>query len=38
MFNITTGINESKTLTNNISWDCKSRFDGKKMQFQSMVE
>ena len=30
MFNMITGINESKTLTKYISCECKCRFDGKK--------
>ena len=30
MFNMITGINQSKTLTNHISCQCKCRFDGKK--------
>ena len=30
MFNIITGINESKTLTRHISCECKCRFDGRK--------
>ena len=30
MFNMITGINESKTLTKYISRECKCRFDGKK--------
>ena len=30
MFNMITGINESKTLTKHISCECKSKFDGKK--------
>ena len=29
VFNITTAINESKTLTNHFSCECKCRFDGK---------
>ena len=29
VFNIITGINESKTLTKHISCECKCRFDGK---------
>ena len=29
-FNMITGINESKTLTNHISCECKCRFDGRK--------
>ena len=31
VFNITTGINESKTLTKNISCECKCKFDGKNV-------
>ena len=38
VFNMITGINESKTLTWHISCECKCRFYGKKMQFKSMVE
>ena len=30
MFNMITGINESKKLTKHISCECKYRFDGKK--------
>ena len=30
MFNIITGINESKTLTKHISCECKCIFDGRK--------
>ena len=30
VFNIITGINESKTLTKHISCECKCRFDGRK--------
>ena len=30
MFNMITGINESKTLTKHISCECKCRFDGRK--------
>ena len=30
MFNMITGINESKTLTNDISCECKCKFDGTK--------
>ena len=30
MFNVITGMNESKTLTKHISCECKSRFDGRK--------
>ena len=30
MFNMITGINESKTLTNHVSCECNCRFDGKK--------
>ena len=30
MFNMITGINESKTLTKHISCECKCRFDGGK--------
>ena len=29
-FNMITGINESKTLTKHISWECKCKFDGTK--------
>ena len=31
MFNMITGINESKTLTKHISCECKCRFDGKNV-------
>ena len=31
MFNMITGINESKTLTNHISYKCKCKFDGRIM-------
>ena len=31
VFNMITGINESKTLTKDISCECKCKFDGKKM-------
>ena len=31
VFNIITGINESKTLTKNISCECKCKFDGKNV-------
>ena len=30
MFNMIIGINGSKSLAKNISWECKSRFNGKK--------
>ena len=30
VFNMITGINESKTLTKHVSCECKCRFDGKK--------
>ena len=30
IFNMITGINESKTLTKHISCECKCRFDGRK--------
>ena len=30
VFNIITGINESKSLTKNISCECKWKFDGRK--------
>ena len=30
VFNIATGINESKTLTKHISCECKCNFDGRK--------
>ena len=30
VLNLITGINESKTLTNHISFECKCRFDGRK--------
>ena len=30
LFNMVTGINESKTLTNHISYECKCRFDERK--------
>ena len=30
MFNMITGINNSKTLTNHISCECKFKFDGRK--------
>ena len=30
VFNMLTGINESKTLTKHISCECKRKFDGKK--------
>ena len=30
MFNMITGINESKTLTKHVSWEYKCRFDGRK--------
>ena len=33
-----TGINKLKTLTKHISYDCKCRFDGKKLKLQSIVE
>ena len=29
-FNMVTGINESKTLTKNISCECECKFDGRK--------
>ena len=37
MFNMITGINESKALTNHISCKCKGRFGGRKCN-RSMVE
>ena len=30
IFNMITGINQSKTLTKHLSYECKCRFDGKK--------
>ena len=30
VFNMITGINESKTLTKHITYECKCRFDGRK--------
>ena len=30
VFNLISGMNESKTLTKHISWECKCRFDEKK--------
>ena len=30
MFNMITRINESKALTNHVSWECKCKFDGIK--------
>ena len=30
VFNMITGINESRTLTRYISWQCKCKFDGRK--------
>ena len=30
IFNLITGINESKTLTNDTSCECKCKFDGRK--------
>ena len=30
VFNMITGINESKSLTKHISWKCKCKFDGRK--------
>ena len=30
VFNMITGINESKTLTNHISYECKCKFDGRR--------
>ena len=30
LFNIITGINELKTLTNHISWKCKYKFEDRK--------
>ena len=30
MSNMITGINESKTLAEHISWECKCKFDGRK--------
>ena len=30
VFNMITGINESKVVTNQISYECKCRFDGRK--------
>ena len=30
VFNMITGINESKPLTKHISWKCKCKFDGRK--------
>ena len=29
MFNMITGINESKTLSKHISWECKCKIDGR---------
>ena len=36
IFNMITGINESKTLTKQISCECKCRFDGKKCNSNQM--
>ena len=30
MINMITGINESKTLTNHISWECEFKLHGRK--------
>ena len=30
MFNIVTEIDDSNTLTNHVSWECKCKFDGRK--------
>ena len=30
VFNLIAGVNELKTLTKHISWDCKCKFDGRK--------
>ena len=30
MFNKIAGVNESKTVTKHISWECKCKFDGRK--------
>ena len=30
VFNMITGINESKILTKHTSWECKCKFDGRK--------
>ena len=30
VFNMIKGINESKTLSKHISWECKYKFDGRK--------
>ena len=38
VFDMITGINKLKTLTKHISYDCKCRFDGKKLKLQSIVE
>ena len=38
VLNIITGINESKTLTNRTSCECKCKFDGRSCNFISMVE
>ena len=38
VYNMITGINESKTLTKYISCQCKCRLNGKKKKFGSMVE
>ena len=34
VFNMITGINESKTLTKHISCECKCKFDRKKVEYQ----
>ena len=31
VFNMTTGINESTTLTRHRSWECECKFDGRKL-------
>ena len=38
MFNNITGINEPKTLTKQISCECKCKFDERQSNFKSMVE
>ena len=38
MFNMITGMNESKTLKKHISCECKCKFDEKKVYFKLMVE
>ena len=37
VFNMITGVNDSKTLTKHILWECKCKFDGRKCNSDSGI-